>query len=44
MGGVGGVGGSPTKYSIIKVKYKKKIGGEPPTPPIASHSLLPLYT
>jgi len=32
---MGGVGGSPPKYSIIKVKYKK-FGGKPPTPPIAS--------
>jgi hypothetical protein len=38
---MGGVGGSP-KYSYWKVKYKK-FGGEPPTPPIASHSLPDLY-
>jgi hypothetical protein len=35
---MGGVGGYPPKYSMIKVKYKK-FGGKPPTPPIPSNSL-----
>jgi hypothetical protein len=39
---MGGTGGSPPKYSVIKIKYKK-IGGKPPMPPIASHGLPDLY-
>jgi hypothetical protein len=39
---MGGVGGHPPKYAIIKVKYKK-FGGWPQTPPIPSHVLPDLY-
>ena len=35
---MGGTGGHPLNFTYRKVKYRKS-GGEPPVPPIASHSL-----